>query len=50
MHECYLEQGLLVKEASLLRRNYLRRRIFYLDLISLLPTDLGMSFYFYQRS
>jgi hypothetical protein len=41
MHECYLEQGLLVKQARLLRNNYLTRRIMYLDILSILPTDLG---------
>jgi hypothetical protein len=41
MHECYLEQGLLVKQAKLLRKNYIKRRIMYLDIFSILPTDLG---------
>ena len=41
MHECYLEQGLLVKQASLLMRNYRSKRIMYLDILSILPTDLG---------
>jgi hypothetical protein len=40
-HECYLDQGLLVKDAKLLRKNYRSRNIFYLDIISVLPTDLG---------
>ncbi|CAF3055419.1 unnamed protein product [Rotaria socialis] len=35
----YLEQGLIVRDITKLRKNYMRSRAFILDLISLLPTD-----------
>ncbi|XP_076057826.1 cyclic nucleotide-gated cation channel subunit A-like isoform X2 [Oratosquilla oratoria] len=39
-HEGYLEQGLMVKESSKLRRNYVKSLPFKLDVLSILPTDL----------
>lgn len=36
----YLEQGLMVKDPSKLRKNYIKSWGFKLDLISILPTDL----------
>ncbi|XP_065557093.1 cyclic nucleotide-gated cation channel subunit A-like isoform X1 [Artemia franciscana] len=39
MHEGYLEQGLLVKNPTLLRKNYLFSIDSKLDLLSILPTD-----------
>nr|XP_045585363.1 cyclic nucleotide-gated cation channel subunit A-like [Procambarus clarkii] len=39
-HEGYLEQGLMVKEPSKLRKNYVRSLGFRLDLVSIFPTDL----------
>ncbi|XP_069983711.1 cyclic nucleotide-gated channel alpha-3-like [Penaeus vannamei] len=39
-HEGYLEQGLMVKDPSKLRKNYIKSWGFKLDLISILPTDL----------
>ena len=41
MHEGYLEQGLLVEDAKLLRQNYLKGWAWRWDLASLLPTDLA---------
>ncbi|KAF0298532.1 Cyclic nucleotide-gated cation channel subunit A [Amphibalanus amphitrite] len=39
-HECYLEQGLLVRDPVKLRHNYTRSPGFVLDVLSILPTDL----------
>ncbi|XP_066563715.1 cyclic nucleotide-gated channel alpha-4 [Amia ocellicauda] len=39
-HTAYLEQGILVKEWSLLKKRYLHSREFFQDILSLLPTDL----------
>ena len=36
----YLEQGLMVKDPKLLRKNYLTTRLVYFDVLSILPTDL----------
>ena len=36
----YLEQGLMVKDSRKLRQNYIKSRIFYFDVASILPTDL----------
>ncbi|XP_076468279.1 cyclic nucleotide-gated channel alpha-3-like [Babylonia areolata] len=36
----YLEQGMLVMDPVKLRRNYTKSRCFYVDLFSILPTDL----------
>ena len=35
----YLEQGLIVRDLSKLRKNYMQSRAFLLDIVSLLPTD-----------
>ncbi|CAH2104001.1 unnamed protein product [Euphydryas editha] len=40
IHEGYLEQGLMVKDSTMLRRNYLNSDAWRFDLISLLPTDI----------
>ncbi|VEL07181.1 unnamed protein product [Protopolystoma xenopodis] len=37
----YLDQGLLVRDTALLRRMYLHRRDFFMDLVSILPTDVA---------
>ncbi|XP_045116080.1 cyclic nucleotide-gated cation channel alpha-3-like isoform X2 [Portunus trituberculatus] len=39
-HEGYLEQGLMVKEPTKLRRNYVKSWNFKQDVTSILPTDL----------
>ncbi|CAG5132257.1 unnamed protein product, partial [Candidula unifasciata] len=36
----YLEQGLMVTDPVKLRKNYMRTKTFYIDMASLLPTDL----------
>ncbi|XP_076446355.1 cyclic nucleotide-gated channel alpha-3-like [Babylonia areolata] len=36
----FLEQGMLVVEPTKLRRNYMKSRVFYFDVASVLPTDL----------
>ena len=36
----YLEQGLLVRDATKLRKNYFSTRKWYTDFLSLIPTDL----------
>ncbi|XP_038107756.1 cyclic nucleotide-gated cation channel subunit A isoform X2 [Culex quinquefasciatus] len=40
-HEGYLEQGLLVRDASKLRKHYFSKERWWLDLVSMLPTDLA---------
>lgn len=40
-HEGYLEQGLLVRDASKLRRHYFSKQRWWLDVVSMLPTDLA---------
>jgi hypothetical protein len=40
----YLEQGLLVKDPKKLRRNYLKSGYIYIDILSILPTDLAYFF------
>lgn len=45
MHEGYLEHGLMVNDSSKLRRNYLKSKYAPLDLVSILPTDLGYLFF-----
>ena len=40
----YLDQGLMVKDPKLLRKNYLKTPFFYLDIISILPTDIAYFF------
>jgi len=40
----YLEQGLLVKEPKKLRRNYFKSGYIYVDVLSILPTDLAYFF------
>ena len=40
----YLDQGLMVKDPKLLRKNYLKTPFFYLDVISILPTDIAYFF------
>ncbi|KAL1394377.1 hypothetical protein pipiens_003065 [Culex pipiens pipiens] len=37
----YLEQGLLVRDASKLRKHYFSKERWWLDLVSMLPTDLA---------
>ncbi|XP_037088099.1 cyclic nucleotide-gated cation channel subunit A-like [Pollicipes pollicipes] len=39
-HESYLEEGLVVRDARKLHRNYIHSVHFVLDIISVLPTDL----------
>ncbi|XP_071516535.1 cyclic nucleotide-gated cation channel subunit A [Panulirus ornatus] len=39
-HEGYLEQGLMVKDPTKLRKNYIKSWGFRLDLVSIFPTDL----------
>jgi len=41
MHEGYLEQGLMVRDSKRLRRNYLNSKHIFLDIVSILPTDLA---------
>ncbi|XP_063634493.1 cyclic nucleotide-gated cation channel subunit A-like [Cydia splendana] len=41
VHEGYLEHGLMVKEATRLRKHYLKTDSWRYDLISLLPTDIA---------
>ncbi|KAG6458023.1 cyclic nucleotide-gated cation channel subunit A [Manduca sexta] len=41
IHEGYLEQGLMVKDAKVLRRHYLKSDSWRYDMISLLPTDIA---------
>ncbi|XP_045458562.1 cyclic nucleotide-gated cation channel subunit A-like [Melitaea cinxia] len=41
MHEVYLEQGLMVKDSSMLRRNYISSGAWRYDVLSLLPTDIA---------
>ncbi|XP_058818598.1 cyclic nucleotide-gated cation channel subunit A isoform X1 [Topomyia yanbarensis] len=40
-HEGYLEQGLLVRDASKLRKHYFSKQRWWLDVVSMLPTDLA---------
>ncbi|XP_055634814.1 cyclic nucleotide-gated cation channel subunit A isoform X2 [Toxorhynchites rutilus septentrionalis] len=40
-HEGYLEQGLLVRDATKLRRYYFSKERWWLDVVSMLPTDLA---------
>ncbi|XP_050100984.1 cyclic nucleotide-gated cation channel subunit A [Anopheles aquasalis] len=40
-HEGYLEQGLLVRDASKLRKHYFSRQRWWIDVVSMLPTDLA---------
>ncbi|XP_052864290.1 cyclic nucleotide-gated cation channel subunit A [Anopheles cruzii] len=40
-HEGYLEQGLLVRDASKLRKHYFSRQRWWIDVASMLPTDLA---------
>ncbi|XP_058448217.1 cyclic nucleotide-gated cation channel subunit A isoform X1 [Malaya genurostris] len=40
-HEGYLEQGLLVRDASKLRKHYFSKQRWWLDIVSMLPTDLA---------
>ena len=40
-HEGYLDQGIMVKDSSLLRRHYAASRRSKVDLLSILPTDLA---------
>ncbi|XP_028250280.1 cyclic nucleotide-gated cation channel alpha-4 [Parambassis ranga] len=39
LHTGYLDQGILVKDLTLLKKRYLRSKLFLGDLVSLLPTD-----------
>lgn len=39
-HEGYLDQGLMVRDSTLLRRNYFKSKRWRWDVLSLLPTDL----------
>ncbi|XP_026841636.1 cyclic nucleotide-gated cation channel subunit A isoform X1 [Drosophila persimilis] len=41
MHEGFLDQGLLVRDAFRLRRNYFHTKGWYLDVLSMMPTDLA---------
>ncbi|CAK1554819.1 unnamed protein product [Leptosia nina] len=40
MHEGYLEQGIMVKDSTMLRRNYMKSDWWPYDFISLIPTDI----------
>ncbi|XP_053662588.1 cyclic nucleotide-gated cation channel subunit A [Anopheles marshallii] len=40
-HEGYLEQGLLVRDAPKLRKHYFSKQRWWLDIVSMLPTDLA---------
>ncbi|KAL5285810.1 CNGA2.2 family protein [Megaselia abdita] len=41
MHEGYLDQGLLVRDAFKLRKNYFKQKGWLTDLLSMFPTDLA---------
>uniref|UniRef100_A0A1B0CTZ4 Putative cyclic nucleotide-gated cation channel subunit a-like protein n=1 Tax=Lutzomyia longipalpis TaxID=7200 RepID=A0A1B0CTZ4_LUTLO len=41
LYDCYLEQGLLVRNAAKLRRHYFSTKGWRLDLLSILPTDIA---------
>ncbi|KAH8234435.1 hypothetical protein KR038_009954 [Drosophila bunnanda] len=41
MHEGFLDQGLLVRDAYRLRSHYFHTKGWYLDVLSMLPTDLA---------
>ncbi|XP_013112050.2 cyclic nucleotide-gated cation channel subunit A isoform X1 [Stomoxys calcitrans] len=41
MHEGYLDQGLLVRDAYKLRRHYFTNKGWYIDILSMLPTDIS---------
>jgi len=45
MHEGYLEQGLMVKNAKKLRKNYVKSKYVIFDILSILPTDLAYLFW-----
>ena len=40
----YLEQGLMVQDSKKLRKNYLKSKYVFLNVISILPTDLAYLF------
>ncbi|CAB4067191.1 CNGA3 [Lepeophtheirus salmonis] len=40
MHEGYLEQGLLVRDSTKLRKRYLKSKYFILDILSIFPMDI----------
>ena len=40
----YLDQGLMVKDPKLLRKNYTTTPFVYLDILSVLPTDIAYFF------
>lgn len=41
MHEGYLENGIMIKDAKLLRKNYLKNSTYILDFLSVFPTDFA---------
>ncbi|XP_047525066.1 cyclic nucleotide-gated cation channel subunit A-like [Pieris napi] len=41
MHEGYLEQGIMVRDARMLRQNYMKSDWWPYDFISLIPTDIA---------
>ena len=45
MHEGYLEQGIMVRDAAMLRSNYRRGNHIKFDVFSLLPTDFAYFFF-----
>ena len=45
MHEGYLDQGIMVKEAAMLRKNYRQSGRLKLDILSILPTDFAYFFF-----
>ena len=45
MHEGYLDQGIMVKDAAMLRKNYRQGGRLKLDIISVLPTDFAYFFF-----
>ena len=45
MHEGYLDQGIMVKEAAMLRKNYRQSGRLKLDVLSVLPTDFAYFFF-----
>ena len=40
-HEGYLDQGIMVKDSKLLRKNYFQTRQLKIDLLSIFPTDFA---------
>ena len=45
IHEGYLEQGLMVKDPKLLRKNYMKGSKYIVDILSIFPTDFAYFFF-----